>query len=179
MNAHLLKLSVGLLTLAELLSACGGAPPPPPGVQEETETQTTSVEAVAPEIADTLAPAPIPHWWVATASGDNTARVWDAASGETVAVLQGHTEHVLSAAFSPDGKWVVTSSNDKTARVWEAATGRSVAVLSGHVNGVIDAVFSPDGKLIASRGLDTTARLYDAATGEDVLLLGTVNPDVG
>jgi WD40 repeat protein len=175
MNSHLLKLSVRLLTVAELLSACGGAPTTAPGVQEEIETQTTRVETVAPEIADTLAPAPVPQWWVATASGDKTARVWDAASGETVAVLQGHTEHVLSAAFSPDGKWVVTSSNDKTARVWEAATGRSVAVLSGHEIQVVDAVFSPDGKVIATSGGDRTVRIWDAASGKAVLVLGTAS----
>src|SRR3972149_7791919 len=126
MKVHLLKLSIGMLSLAVLLSACGGAP-------------ATSVAGVAL--------GSVPHWWVVTASSDNSARVWDAASGETVAMLQGHTGPVLSAAFSPDGKWVVTSSNDKTARVWEAATGRSVAVLSGHVNGVIDAAFRPDGEV--------------------------------
>src|SRR4030067_474329 len=146
MNSHLLKLSVGLLAVAVLLSACGGAP-------------ATPVEAVAP--------VQVPHWWVVTASSDNTARVWDAASGETVAMLQGHTGPVLSAAFSPDGKWVVTSSNDKTARVWEAATGRSVAVLSGHEIQVVDAVFSPDGKVIATRGGGRAGRAWGGATRQE------------
>jgi len=32
--------------------------------------------------------------------------------------LKGHTDGVMFAAFSPDGKKIVTASNDKTARIW-------------------------------------------------------------
>ena len=52
---------------------------------------------------------------IVTASGDKTARIWDAASGKEVAVLRGHGDAVRSAAFSPDGSRVVTASSDKTA----------------------------------------------------------------
>ena len=47
-----------------------------------------------------------------TASGDNTAKVWDVATGEEVHTLAGHTDWVTSAVFSPDGKLVVTASWD-------------------------------------------------------------------
>ena len=70
---------------------------------------------------------------VVTASGDKTARVWDAATGEPLATLAGHDDDVVSrAAFSPDGARVVTASQDKTARVWDAATGAPLATLEGH-----------------------------------------------
>lgn len=32
--------------------------------------------------------------------------------------LDGHTDKVLSAAFSPDGQAIVTASADRTARIW-------------------------------------------------------------
>ena len=38
-----------------------------------------------------------------SASLDQTVRVWEAASGKPVAVLQGHTSHVIQVSFSPDG----------------------------------------------------------------------------
>ena len=51
------------------------------------------------------------------ASADQTARIWDAATGAPVAVLRVHEGSVYRAAFSPDGTRVVTASADKTARV--------------------------------------------------------------
>ena len=47
-------------------------------------------------------------------------------------VLQGHTDQVSGAAFSPDGRHIVTSSRDGTARVWDSETGRELNVLKGH-----------------------------------------------
>src|SRR5208337_5627067 len=55
---------------------------------------------------------------VVTASGNGTARVWDAATGEAVGQPLRHDGSVTRAAFSPDGKWVVTASSDGTARLW-------------------------------------------------------------
>jgi WD40 repeat protein len=59
---------------------------------------------------------------VVTASEDNTARVWNAASGQLLAKLEGHAAAVYSALFSPDGARVVTASDDNTARVWRIVT---------------------------------------------------------
>ena len=55
---------------------------------------------------------------VVTASPDGTARLWDAGSGEPLAVLRGHEDVVTSAVFSPDGRQVVTASVDGTARIF-------------------------------------------------------------
>ena len=50
--------------------------------------------------------------------------------------LSGHTDSVLSAAYSPDGKTIVTASDDQTARIWDAATGQEVRPLTGHTDAV-------------------------------------------
>jgi WD40 repeat protein len=68
---------------------------------------------------------------IVTASGDKTARVWNAASGKQIAAFKGHEDVVVSASFSPDGARIVTASFDKTARVWNAASGKQIAVKSG------------------------------------------------
>jgi WD40 repeat protein len=59
---------------------------------------------------------------IVTASWDKTARVWNAASGQLLATLQGHTSSLLSAAFSPDGQRIVTAGFDKAARVLRVVT---------------------------------------------------------
>jgi WD40 repeat protein len=79
---------------------------------------------------------------------DRVARVWDASTGKEVAILKGHQDRVVSAAFSPNGRRIVTASWDRTARVWEAATGKPIAVLAGHESSLEFACFSPDGRRV-------------------------------
>jgi WD40 repeat protein len=56
---------------------------------------------------------------LATGSKDDTARVWELASGQCAATLEGHSENVWSVSFSPDGRSLATGSVDKSARVWD------------------------------------------------------------
>jgi WD40 repeat protein len=39
-------------------------------------------------------------------------------TGKELAELKGHTDHIFSIAFSPDGKRLVSGSNDQTIRFW-------------------------------------------------------------
>ncbi|MCP4305491.1 MAG: hypothetical protein GY788_11560, partial [bacterium] len=94
---------------------------------------------------------------------DNTARVWDAATGAETVVLTGHKSGVVSAVFSPDGTRVVTASFDKTARVWDAATGTEIGVLTGHDGPVLSVAFSPDGTRVVTASVDRPARVWDAS----------------
>src|SRR5262249_22675701 len=59
--------------------------------------------------------------------------------------LRGHTGHVHSVSFSPDGARLVTASGDQTAKVWDARTGTELLTLRGHTGAVYSASFSPDG----------------------------------
>jgi WD40 repeat protein len=61
---------------------------------------------------------------IVTASPDNTAKIWDAVTGNILADLRGHTGPLQTAQFSPDGKKIVTASFDHTAKIWDAGTGK-------------------------------------------------------
>ena len=49
-------------------------------------------------------------------SWDGTARVWDAASGQCKAVLEGH-QHAVAVLSLPNGI-IITGSQDKSIRLW-------------------------------------------------------------
>jgi WD40 repeat protein len=96
----------------------------------------------------------------------NTARL-GATGKEGLLELEGHTDNIVRAIFSPDGKKVVTGSSDKTARIWDAETGKELQKLEGHLGFVWSAAFSPDGKkVVTASWLDNTARIWDAETGK-------------
>ena len=103
---------------------------------------------------------------IVTASWDESARVWDTATGQCLATLAGHGGEVVSAQFSPDGTRILMASRGKTAQVWDTATGRSLVTLATYEGGVTSAQFSSDGSRIVTTSLDKTARLWESATGQ-------------
>lgn len=64
---------------------------------------------------------------VVTCGADNTARIWNAATGGRVGGRMTHSGHVFRSVFSPDGRMVATCSDDGTARVWDALSGAPVS----------------------------------------------------
>ena len=76
--------------------------------------------------------------------------------------IEGHSELVLSVAFSPDGTRIASGSFDETVRVWDPETGKLVAgPFEGHSHWVHSVAFSPDGTRIASGSEDRTVRIWD------------------
>src|ERR1700733_5867615 len=62
--------------------------------------------------------------------------LWNVVSGALLHTLTGHSHHVLSVAFSPDGTRVVSGSSDNTFRLYNAASGAHVETFTrnGHTN---------------------------------------------
>lgn len=97
--------------------------------------------------------------WVVTTSGDKTARIWEAASGELLHELAGHVDWLRGATISQDGRLVVTWGRDNTVRVWDAGSGEMVVVHDEHGDWIDSAVLSPDGELVVSVDGDHVAHL--------------------
>src|SRR5260370_38544222 len=90
-------------------------------------------------------------------------------TGGNVFAYRGHSDRVLSVAWSPDGKRIATASTDRTVHVWDAATGKSIFTHAGHASGPVNAVaWSPDVKFIVSAGDDKTVQIWDVASGNRI-----------
>ncbi len=106
--------------------------------------------------------------YLATASTDGTAQVWEAESGKKITQPLKHEDAVTAVAFSPDGKYLATASADGTAQVWEAESGKLVTPPLKHGGVVIAVAFSPDCKRLMTASNDGTARVWEAESGKKV-----------
>ena len=69
---------------------------------------------------------------LASASDDQTVKIWDSATGKELFSLKGHAGGVRSVAFSPDGQRLASASLDQTVKIWDSATGKELFALKGH-----------------------------------------------
>ena len=100
------------------------------------------------------------------ASGsDKIVRVWNTATGELEDKLEGHTDTVLSVAFSHNGRFIVSGSGDETVRIWNIATCDTRYTLTGHTSDVTSIAISRNNKFVVS-GSYGMVRIWDTTTGE-------------
>jgi WD40 repeat protein/serine/threonine protein kinase len=100
-----------------------------------------------------------------TGSLDQTARLWNVATGQPVDPPIQLDHPVLSAAFSPDGRIVLTGDEDKRIRFWDGTTLAALRQPLIHQGGVYALTFSRDGRLILSGSWDKTAQLWEVDSG--------------
>src|SRR5205085_417122 len=104
---------------------------------------------------------------LASASSDQTVKVWDAGSGQQVFTLRVQTGPVTSVCVSADGKVLATASVSAV-KVWDARSGQQTFTLQGYT-GPESVCFSPDGKRFAiAFGV---VKLWDTTTWKEVLTL--------
>jgi WD40 repeat protein/serine/threonine protein kinase len=101
---------------------------------------------------------------LASASGDGSVKLWDAATGQTRRTFRRHKGGVSAVAYSPDGKTLADGGNLEIilrdlatgAERWRASFGCACVA------------FSPDGKALAAGSVsgEGTVCLLEAATGK-------------
>ena len=100
---------------------------------------------------------------LASASRDQTVRVWDVDGGAPPRVLEGHRDWVTALAVLEGGR-LASASRDRTVRVWEVDGGAPPRVLEGHRDWVTALAVLEGGRL-ASASHDYTVRVWDVTSG--------------
>ena len=100
---------------------------------------------------------------LATCNTVGVIRVWNSATGELVATIDGPGEYdILSAALNADGSRVAVGCSDFCTRLFDVATGKLVKRMASGSSFVATVKYSPDYQLIAAAGNDGKLRVYDA-----------------
>ena len=97
-----------------------------------------------------------------------TVGVWDAATGELLQRLEGHSTNVLDLDVSPDGGTVATVSEKEGTWLWDVQTGETVWQVppGGDVPLTYSIAFHPDGDQLAVTTRDGPVLLLDADSGD-------------
>jgi len=86
---------------------------------------------------------------IATASIDQTIRLWDSETRELKKTLSGHKSWVNAIAFLHEGT-LVSGSSDGTVKLWDVTTGECTKTLAATKAEVRSIAVSRDGKRIAA-----------------------------
>ncbi|TFK42875.1 quinon protein alcohol dehydrogenase-like superfamily [Crucibulum laeve] len=111
---------------------CVDDAPPSASLLEETTSETesdssdTHLPQPAPVVETTKRKKPV----LISGSLDNTIKLWDIDTGNTIRTFFGHIEGVWSVAS--DKMRLVSGSHDRTIKVWSREEGRCTATLVGH-----------------------------------------------
>lgn len=135
-----------------------------------TTAHTSNVTAVAFSPDGTL---------LATASLDQTVKIWSTNGWTLQNTLTGDTNGFDSVAFSPDGTEIVAGCMDGTVEIWNRASGACLVTIAADALPVTKTVFSTDGSRVISGSDDGTVRLWSAANGSPVCTLGSQNYFIG
>ena len=106
--------------------------------------------------------------WLATADGDERARIWDVATGTQTATLTGHAGKVIAVAVAPDGSWLATADENRVGkvRIWDPAGTRIATIITSNDVAVAAVAIAPSGAWLTT--VDDRARrvrIWAAATG--------------
>ncbi len=93
--------------------------------------------------------------------------IWDVSTGERLACLRGHTEHVYALSFSPCGQLLASGDSAGTLREWDISTGKQVRV-SSEYDEKYQAIpaYTSSGELRAAGAYEYTITIWDVERHE-------------
>ena len=100
---------------------------------------------------------------IAAGGSDGAIRLWNAASGESVAEIPAHGGPLTSLCFSGDGKLLASSCQDNKIRLWDTSCWKKVSEFAGDGSGQV--LVSPSNLLLAYISFSGWVRVWDIRSG--------------
>ncbi len=102
---------------------------------------------------------------MATASADNTIKIWDVKKQSLLRTLAGHEADIFTIAFKPNSTILASAGYDKKILIWDVQQGRVIQTLTNHTQPVTTLLFSPDGRNLFSSSRDSTIKIWSIPSG--------------
>ncbi len=102
--------------------------------------------------------------WLATASRDKTAKVFDGKTGQLQRTFSAHNQPVQAVAFL-DNDTIATGGEDQRLRIWSRTDGKQARAIAGF-NGPITDLHAVNAKALISVGTDQRVQRHLADSGE-------------
>jgi len=109
------------------------------------------------------------------AAGSSAETAHSSGARPELLIQNGHSEGIISLAWSPDSTMLATGSEDQTAKIWEMPSGKVKDTLVGHrlkegnlvyYTPVTALAWSPDGQSLATGSKDGNIIIWNVKTGK-------------
>lgn len=105
---------------------------------------------------------------IASASEDQTIKLWDALTGNCLKTFKGHKNAVFSITYNQTGNLLASGCYDGTIKIWNIDNGKCIKTLEGHTGGVRALFFDEfyPSEYLFSASIDGTVKKWNIEKGE-------------
>ncbi|XP_061719038.1 U5 small nuclear ribonucleoprotein 40 kDa protein [Cydia pomonella] len=97
---------------------------------------------------------------LASASDDNTIKLWDARKRNPVASFDSEYP-VTAVLFNDTAEKIISGGIDNVVKVWDIRTNKISYKIKGHTDTITGLALSYDGSYLLSNAMDSTLRIWD------------------
>ncbi|CCH42642.1 putative WD repeat-containing protein [Wickerhamomyces ciferrii] len=113
--------------------------------------------------------------FIASASFDQTWRLWDIETQQQLLLQEGHSKEVYTLGFQKDGSLLASAGLDAIGHVWDLRLGKSIMILDGHIKPIYGLDWRDNGYQIATGGAEGSIKIWDLRMSKDIFTIPAHN----